>query len=488
MSNIVYGGKIYERISVDVSQPNMFAPPLVKEGDAGTRGFIITMTNNGDPITIPDTATIWLNCSNTADAEKHASVEGTINSDGTVTVDVPTVVMEVPGIIECDVSIITLSGTDETEILKSTLFCLSCERAANKNGTSTEAEDSILARIASGEIEVPGASGPQGPKGDPGPIGPQGPKGDTGPAGPAGPAGPQGPKGDKGDTPTAAELADDMYKELELDTYALLQVDGTEPEYRKGVPQGQYYYTPDKKKIGIKISEASPSDAGLEVVETYSDTEIDAKIASKMDLAPLNPTAEQIAVLQSGQLYGDTANHKGVIKGGQEFYDTDYIDNALREKQKRIIDSGAFVGCSYDANLYSVGDYYYDNTTLYRLQNVRIIPGYSGQRPIYEYYWRRSPTIFGSYGGRYPSPTEREDPATVGTGMFSPPTYQSGDFMQTLSGIYLCIGSMIMRDPTMNYRPYYSYSWEKVVYTKNEIDQKGYLTLDTLPIYDGTVI
>ena len=195
MSDIVYGGKIYERISVDVSQHNMFAPPLVKEGDVGTRGFIITMTNNGEPINIPDTATVWLNCSNTADAEKHASVEGTINSDGTVTVDVPTVVMEVPGIIECDVSIITLSGTDETEILKSTLFCLSCERAANKNGTSTEAEDSILAGIASGEIEVPGASGPQGPKGDPGPIGPQGPKGAPGPAGPAGPAGPPGPKG-----------------------------------------------------------------------------------------------------------------------------------------------------------------------------------------------------------------------------------------------------------------------------------------------------
>lgn len=87
-------------------------------------------------------------------------------------------------------------------------------------------------------------------------------------------------RGVKGDTPTAAELADDMYDELELDTYATLQTIGTEPEYRKGVLQGQYYYTPDKKKIGIKISEASSSDEGLNVVETYSDTEIDAKIAA----------------------------------------------------------------------------------------------------------------------------------------------------------------------------------------------------------------
>ena len=182
MSDIMYDGKIYEHLSVDVSQPNMFAPPLVKEGDSGTRGFIITVTDNGEPIAIPTTATVWLNCSNTADAEKHASAAGTINSDGTVTVDVPTVVMEVPGLIECDVSIITLSGADETEILKSTLFCLQCERAANKDGTSTKAEDSILAGIASGEIEVPGASGPQGP---------------------AGPAGPQGSAGADGFSPSA---------------------------------------------------------------------------------------------------------------------------------------------------------------------------------------------------------------------------------------------------------------------------------------------
>lgn len=82
----------------------------------------------------------------------------------------------------------------------------------------------------------------------------------------------------KSELPTAAELAPDMYDELELDTYALLQTEGTEPEYRNNIRQGQYYYTSDKKKIGIKISEASQSTEGLEVVETYSDTEIDAMI------------------------------------------------------------------------------------------------------------------------------------------------------------------------------------------------------------------
>lgn len=48
---------------------------------------------------------------------------------------------------------------------------------------------------------------------------------------------------------------------------------------------------------------------------------------NKMDLAPINPTAQEIEDMPSGQLYGDTANNKGIIKGGQSFYDSEYIDN-----------------------------------------------------------------------------------------------------------------------------------------------------------------
>lgn len=271
MSDIVYDGKIYEHLSVDVSQPNMFAPPLVKEGDSGTRGFIITVTDNGEPIVIPTIATVWLNCSNTADAEKHASAAGTINSDGTVTVDVPTVVMEVPGLIECDVSIITLSGADETEILKSTLFCLQCERAANKDGTSTKAEDSILAGIASGEIEVPG-------------------------------------KGVRIITPEESQGWDD---EIPL-TFAgdLYDIAGWN----------------DKLWVLNQIAATPGGGTNYFWEPIISAYEFDTALEAKMDLAPINPTAEKINAMAAGQFYGDTVNHKGVIKGGQSFYDTTYID------------------------------------------------------------------------------------------------------------------------------------------------------------------
>ena len=56
----------------------------------------------------------------------------------------------------------------------------------------------------------------------------------------------------------------------------------------------------------------------------------DSLVANKMDFAPVNPTAAQIEDLPNGQLYGDTVNHKGIIKGGQQFYDTVYIDSNYR--------------------------------------------------------------------------------------------------------------------------------------------------------------
>lgn len=152
-----YNGVIYEELSIDVSQNNEFAPRLVKQKDAYTRGYIITLTQGGEKLTIPTSGTTaWFNARNQTDPTKRASTQGTIGNDGTVSVIVPAVVMEVAGYIQCDVSVITVSGND-THILKSTLFYLSCEAAANPDGTTSVAEDSILAGIAAGNIVPPAA-------------------------------------------------------------------------------------------------------------------------------------------------------------------------------------------------------------------------------------------------------------------------------------------------------------------------------------------
>ncbi len=58
-------------------------------------------------------------------------------------------------------------------------------------------------------------------------------------------------------------------------------------------------------------------------------TDLKVDLLRKMSCAPLNPTAAQIDAMSAGQLYGDTVNHKGTIKGGQSFYDTTYIDSMV---------------------------------------------------------------------------------------------------------------------------------------------------------------
>lgn len=60
----------------------------------------------------------------------------------------------------------------------------------------------------------------------------------------------------------------------------------------------------------------------------------EADITGKMSLIPINPTVEEIEAMPSGQLYSDENSHKGIIKGGQEFYDTTYIDGNYYTKEE----------------------------------------------------------------------------------------------------------------------------------------------------------
>ena len=59
-----------------------------------------------------------------------------------------------------------------------------------------------------------------------------------------------------------------------------------------------------------------------------------------MDLAPRNPTAQKIEDMPDGQLYSDTVNHKGIIKGAQQFYDTFYLDVKFNQTPKITYNNG----------------------------------------------------------------------------------------------------------------------------------------------------
>ena len=66
--------------------------------------------------------------------------------------------------------------------------------------------------------------------------------------------------------------------------------------------------------------------------QSWDDWNIGSLVDGYMQLSPSNPTDDEIESFPTGQLYSDTTNHKGNIKGIQEFYDTEYVDEHFYTK------------------------------------------------------------------------------------------------------------------------------------------------------------
>ena len=297
-----YNGSVIQEISLDVSRFNPIAPILVKQKDAYTRGFKVTITDNGTPLQIQDSTEVWFNCENLTsvveggvETTKKASVEGTVNADGTVTVFVPSVVMEIAGNIQCDISIITTAETNNeltSQVLKTMTFMLDCQKAANPSGTSSAAEDDILVGLASGTIVPP--SGEYVPR-----------------------------------TRTIAGLplsaniaaddlseaiADDVYDYLEMEKLARLAAESTATTNDlKPVVKGQYYYSSERGTIGVKTSEATPITQSIppQYIESYDTTTTDNKLADKANIETgsvddcYNVNSSNLHMSGSYQLIGD---------------------------------------------------------------------------------------------------------------------------------------------------------------------------------------
>lgn len=63
---------------------------------------------------------------------------------------------------------------------------------------------------------------------------------------------------------------------------------------------------------------ATLGSGSIDLSDYYTKEETAELLSTKMDLAPLNPTAEQIASMPSGQVYDDTTAKTVTIKGGTE--------------------------------------------------------------------------------------------------------------------------------------------------------------------------
>lgn len=223
----------------------------------------------------------------------------------------------------------------------------------------------------------------------------------------------------------------------------------------------------------------SVGSGSIDLSDYYTKEETADLLSDKMDLAPLNPTAEQIAALPVGQVYGDTANHKGTIKGGQEFYDTEYVDNNYR---KTIINSQFRPPCNTQNHQtdYKVGDTWITTTTnsvrLYKLAQTTY-SDFNG----YTHYWvAETPTLH--YISRSASLPTQIVPERVNYGdshyYYEQPQYSMGDYicrrdsnMQTIA-LYICVSAKIQQLGTSCV---VNYKWEEVsipynTYTKTEIN------------------
>ena len=127
--------QITGEISLDVAQKNVFQPITTKQNDSNSRFLKITVTDNGEPMTIAGTSTVLINALRSDGESK--SFAGSVNSDGTVTVPLTNWTLALDGEVRCDVTVID----SDNRKLTTTLFSLTVERAANPDGSITEDDD-----------------------------------------------------------------------------------------------------------------------------------------------------------------------------------------------------------------------------------------------------------------------------------------------------------------------------------------------------------
>lgn len=125
---------ILREITVDVAQLNRFQAIVAKQYDRQSRFLKVHLTNMGEEIEADQEATVVINARREDGVAK--SFLGEVNNDGTVTVPLTYWMLELDGMVKCDISIIV--GTES--VLTTTLFELEVQDAA-ADEESVEADE-----------------------------------------------------------------------------------------------------------------------------------------------------------------------------------------------------------------------------------------------------------------------------------------------------------------------------------------------------------
>ena len=135
--------RIIKKIKADVARYNTFDPIPAKQSDAESRFLEVTLTNDGEALTVPADSTVTINARRSDGESK--SFEGSVTDDGAVLVPLTSWMLELDDIVQCDISVI--SGTEKLTVMS---FSVRVQRAScdGNDISSSENYDILISLIA----------------------------------------------------------------------------------------------------------------------------------------------------------------------------------------------------------------------------------------------------------------------------------------------------------------------------------------------------
>ncbi len=133
--------KIIQEINLEVAKPNLFQAVVAKQSDYGSRYLKATFVNNGEKINIEPTLKATINAKRPDGVSKR--FDAVVNSDGTVTAPLTSWMLELTGLVTCDISVMTGEGR-----LTTTDFSINVNIAAcNDDDISNDEDYDILKEL-----------------------------------------------------------------------------------------------------------------------------------------------------------------------------------------------------------------------------------------------------------------------------------------------------------------------------------------------------
>lgn len=146
--------QIIKEVKVEVLKPNLFQAVVAKQHDCNSRFIKATFMNSNKKIDISHASKVTINARRPDGLSK--SFEGVVNEDSTVTVPLHSWILEVDGLVDCDISTIT----EEGEKLTSTKFLVFVEKAScGDDDISTDPQYDILVDLIN-QVENLGGDAP----------------------------------------------------------------------------------------------------------------------------------------------------------------------------------------------------------------------------------------------------------------------------------------------------------------------------------------